>query len=77
MAQASPVPAHTIEGLDGATASAPIACTFMLSKTGRKVAPLSTDFHTPPDAAPRYQTRASPGTPVMAEIRPPSAGPII
>src|ERR1041385_6374311 len=76
MAHASPVPAQTIDGFDGATASAPIACTRMLSETGRKVAPLSTDFHTPPDAAPRYQIRGSPGTPVMAAIRPPSAGPI-
>src|SRR5512143_3421804 len=76
MAHASPVPAQTIDGLDGATASAPIACTRMLSKTGRNVAPLSTDFHTPPEAAPKYQTRASPGTPEIAEMRPPSAGPI-
>src|SRR5947208_16082033 len=49
----------------------------MLSETGRKVAPLSTDFQTPPEAAPRYQTRASPGTPLIAAMRPPSAGPII
>src|SRR5436305_2111972 len=49
----------------------------MLSKTGRNVAPLSTDFHTPPDAAPRYQTRGLPGTPLIDATRPPSAGPII
>src|SRR5947209_20491934 len=77
MAHASPVPTHTVDGLDGATANAPIACTGMLSDTGRKVEPLSVDFHTPPDAAPRYQTRGSPGTPEIAEMRPPSAGPII
>src|ERR1044071_8460614 len=75
MAHASPVPAQTIEGFDGATASAPIACTFIESKTGRNVAPLSTDFQTPPDAAPTYHTRRSPGTPVIAAMRPPSAGP--
>jgi hypothetical protein len=36
--------------LTGLTASAPIACTGILSETGRNVAPLSTDFQTPPDA---------------------------
>src|SRR5471032_1233434 len=77
IAHASPVPAHTIDGLDGATASAPMACTGILSDTGRNVAPLSLDFQTPPDAAPTYHTLASPGTPVIAENRPPSAGPII
>src|SRR5437764_11686494 len=65
IAQASPVPAQTIDGFDGATANAPIACTGILSDTGRNVAPLSIDFHTPPDAAPRYHTRASPGTPAI------------
>src|SRR5437016_6074056 len=77
IAHASPVPAHTIAWLDGATANAPIACTGKLSVTGRKVAPLSLDFHTPPDAAPTYHTRASPGTPVIEANRPPPAGPII
>ena len=76
IAHASPVPAHTMFGLDGATASAPIACTAMESKTGLNVAPLSLDFQMPPEAAPRYQTRVSPGTPVTAENRPPPAGPI-
>ena len=40
---------------------------------GRNVAPLSTDFQTPPDAAPRYHTRASPGTPVI-DANPPALG---
>ena len=66
-----------IDGFDGAIASAPIACTGMLSDTGRNVAPLSTDFQIPPDAAPRYHTREFPGTPVIDAMRPPSAGPII
>src|SRR5512146_2786005 len=77
IAHASPVPAHTVDGLDGATASAPIAWTFIESNTGRNVAPLSTDFHMPPDAAPTYHTRRSPGTPVIDAMRPPSAGPSI
>src|SRR3977135_3724165 len=71
---APPSPAQTIGGWEGATASGPIAWTGMLSDTGRNVAPLSIDFHTPPDAAPRYTTRASPGTPVTAEICQPSRG---
>src|ERR1043165_9784118 len=75
IAPASPVPAHPVVGLEGATASAPIACTGMLSDTGRNVDPLSDDFQTPPDAEPTYHVRASPGTPVMAENRPPPDGP--
>lgn len=58
-------------------ARAPIACTGSLSKMGTKVLPRSRDFHTPPDALPRYQVRASPGTPTTAETRPPAGGPII
>src|SRR5487761_2073058 len=65
MAHASPVPAQTILGSDGATASAPMACTGSLSNTGPKLWPPSTDFHTPPDAEPRYQTAVSPGTPLI------------
>src|SRR6185312_435484 len=75
IAHASPVPAQTVDGRDSDTASAPIDCTCIESNTGRKVAPLSTDFHTPPDAAPMYQTRLSPGTPLIDATRPPSAGP--
>ena len=52
IAQASPVPAHTVFGSDAATASAPMAATGWLSKMGEKVAPLSVDFQMPPDAAP-------------------------
>ena len=52
MAQASPVPAHTVFGSEGATASAPMAITRWLSKIGANVAPLSVDFQTPPEAAP-------------------------
>jgi hypothetical protein len=36
----------------GATASAPIAATFSLSKIGRQLAPASVDLNIPPDEAP-------------------------
>ena len=49
---ASPVPAHTTLGSDGATASAPIDCTGWSSKIGCQWIPPSVVFHTPPDAAP-------------------------
>ena len=35
-----------------------------------RVLPLSIDFHTPPDAAPRYHTFGFPGTPVIDATRP-------
>ena len=75
MAHASPVPAHTMFGLDDATASAPMACTGSRSNTGPKLCPPSADFHTPPDAEPRYQMAVSPGTPDSEAMRPPLAGP--
>ena len=50
--QASPVPAHTVLVSEGATASAPIAATFCLSKIGAQRLPPSLDFQTPPEAAP-------------------------
>jgi hypothetical protein len=52
MAQASPVPAQTIRGFDGATASEPIAWTGCPSKIGVKVRAASVVFQIPPDAAP-------------------------
>jgi len=52
IAHASPVPAHTVDGSDGATASAPMAATGWLSKTGVQRIPPSVVFHTPPDEAP-------------------------
>src|SRR5438093_5258291 len=76
IAHASPVPAHTIAGLDDELASAPIACTGCLSNTGTKVLTLSMDFQTPPEALPTYQTRGLPGPPTIAAIRPPEAGPM-
>src|SRR3954466_2212148 len=75
IAHASPVPAHTMFGSDCDVASEPIAWTDCLSNTGTNVLPLSTDFHTPPDAAPRYQVFRSPATPAIEAKRPPAAGP--
>src|SRR5689334_5732144 len=50
--QASPVPTQMIFGFDGSMVIAPIDCDFSLSNTGLKVVPPSSDFHTPPEAAP-------------------------
>src|SRR5579862_6065766 len=75
IAHASPVPAHTMFGSDCDTASAPIAIADCLSKIGEKVFPSSVDFHTPPDAAPRYHVRKSPATPAIDAMRPPNEGP--
>src|SRR5438067_7577349 len=48
----SPVPTHTILGLEGSTATAPIDCAGCRSNTGLKVVPPLTDFQTPPLAEP-------------------------
>ena len=48
----SPVPTQTFFGFFGSSAMAPIDCTGCSSKTGRKVVPPSSDFQTPPLAAP-------------------------
>src|SRR5215468_9413464 len=50
----SPVPTHTVSGWMGSMVTAPMDCTGILSKTGLKVVPPSSDFHTPPEAAPTY-----------------------
>ena len=52
MTHASPVPAQTVLGSLGATASAPIAATGWSSKTGAQRLPPSVDFQMPPEAAP-------------------------
>src|SRR5467141_3327146 len=49
---ASPVPTQTIFSFDGSRAMAPMDCTGCLSNTGLKVVPPSSDFQTPPLAAP-------------------------
>ena len=48
----SPVPTQTFFGFFGSSAIAPIDCTGCSSKTGRKRVPPSSDFQTPPLAAP-------------------------
>src|SRR6478736_6209956 len=50
--QDSPVPTQTVFALFGSSASEPIDCTGCLSNTGLNVVPPSSDFHTPPEAAP-------------------------
>src|SRR2546430_11945394 len=50
--QASPVPTQMVFGLLGSMVMAPIDCTFSLSNTGLNRVPPSSDFHTPPEAAP-------------------------
>ena len=69
--QLSPVPAHTIFGLVGSMATAPIDCTSWLSKTGLNVVPPSTDFHTPPLAEPAMTVmRPLSSTAATAAMRP-------
>src|ERR1041385_5581931 len=48
----SPVPTQTFFEFLGSSATAPIDCTGCSSKTGRYRVPLSSDFQTPPLAAP-------------------------
>src|SRR5229473_3735068 len=70
-AHASPVPTHTTFAFFGSTVIAPMDCTGCLSKTGLKVVPPLTDFHTPPLAAPTYTVSRWPShTASRATIRP-------
>src|SRR5215472_15302373 len=48
----SPEPTQTVFGLFGSSAIAPIDWTGCLSNTGWNVVPPSSDFQTPPEAAP-------------------------
>src|SRR4051812_14627950 len=50
--QDSPVPTQITLGSVGSKARAPIDCTGFLSKIGLNVVPPSSDFQTPPEAAP-------------------------
>src|SRR5258708_38130832 len=69
--QLSPVPTHTVLGLVGSIATAPMDWTFWLAKTGLKVVPLSTDFQTPPLAEPMTTvTRPLSSTALTAATRP-------
>src|SRR3954468_9911673 len=69
--QLSPVPAHTIFGLDGSIVTAPIDCTSWASNTGLNDVPVSTDFQTPPLADPTITvTRPLSSAAVTAAMRP-------
>ena len=48
----SPLPTHTTLGLEGATVTSPTEEVDWSSKTGSKVVPWLTVFHTPPVAVP-------------------------
>jgi len=68
----SPVPTHTFLEFFGSRAIAPIDCTDCSSNTGRYRVPLSSDFQTPPLAAPTKSVIFPDGSrfPAMAETRP-------
>src|SRR6266567_9635587 len=73
----SPVPTHTIDGSDGATAMSPIVETPSLSKIGSHVVPLLVVFHTPPEAVPTYTMFGLLSNTAKSSMRPPIvAGPI-
>src|SRR5437773_12505687 len=68
----SPVPTQTFFGFFGSSAIAPIDCTGCSSNTGRYRVPLSSDFQTPPLAAPLKSVTLPDGWrgPPIAEMRP-------
>src|ERR1043166_5064585 len=68
----SPVPTQTFFVFFGSSAIAPIDCTGCSSNTGRERVPLSSDFQTPPLAAPINRVSLPDGSrvPAMAEMRP-------
>src|SRR6266436_6003186 len=68
----SPVPTQTFFEFLGSSATAPIDCTGCSSKTGRYRVPLSSDFQTPPLAAPTNSVILPEGSlvPAIAEMRP-------
>src|SRR5262245_54301309 len=68
----SPVPTQPFFGFFGSSAMAPIDCTGCSSNIGRYRVPLSSDFQTPPLAAPTKSVILPDGsdTPAMQEMRP-------
>src|SRR6188474_2144645 len=68
----SPVPTQTFFEFFGSSAMAPIDCTACSSNIGRYRVPLSSDFQTPPLAAPTKSVILPDGscTPARDEIRP-------
>src|SRR5437588_8010017 len=70
--QDSPVPTQTFFALPGSIAIAPMDCADCSSKTGRYRVPPSSDFQTPPLAAPTNNVIFPEGSfvPAIAEMRP-------
>src|SRR5438552_15625299 len=70
--QLSPVPTQTFFEFFGSSATAPIDCTGCSSNIGRNRVPLSSDFQTPPLAAPTKSVILPDGSrvPAIAEMRP-------
>src|SRR5437660_7266664 len=69
--QGSPVPTQTVFELEGSMVTAPMDWTGFLSKTGLNVVPPSSDFQTPPLAAPTKRVVLPPWLrPATAETRP-------
>src|SRR5207302_9457818 len=68
----SPVPTQTFLALPGSIAIAPMDCADCSSKTGRYRVPPSSDFQTPPLAAPTNNAIFPEGSfvPAIAEMRP-------
>src|SRR5919109_2864764 len=68
----SPVPTQTFLEFFGSSAMAPIDCTGCSSNIGRYRVPLSSDFQTPPLAAPTKSVILPDGscTPAIQETRP-------
>src|SRR4029453_12133498 len=68
----SPVPTQTFFEFFGSSAMAPIDCADCSSNTGRYRVPLSSDFQTPPLAAPTNSVILPDGSrvPASAEMRP-------
>src|SRR5437660_12000087 len=68
----SPVPTQTFFEFFGSSAIAPIDCTGCSSNIGRNRVPLSSDFQTPPLAAPTESAILPEGsrTPATGEVRP-------
>src|ERR687888_2726803 len=68
----SPVPTQTFFEFFGSSAIAPMDCTGCSSNTGRYRVPLSSDFQTPPLAAPTNSVILPDGSrvPAIAETRP-------
>src|SRR6185436_17110691 len=76
--QDSPMPIHTVSGLESDTATAPTEELVMSpSVTALQLLPASVVFQRPPPTAPKYASRGRPFTPDTAIERPPRAGPML